>query len=95
MCVWVCLFLCLFSWFVLICSIFLSRLVIKHKVIENEIETNKKKKVKNTIMAQFNEQVLAELSGYLEKTLSPDPNVRRPGITVYFCFMIVINEKQN
>lgn len=26
----------------------------------------------------FNEQVLAELSSYLEKTLSPDPTVRRP-----------------
>lgn len=27
----------------------------------------------------FSEQVLAELSSYLEKTLSPDPTVRRPG----------------
>ena len=35
-------------------------------------------------MAQFNEQVLAELSGYLEKTLSPDPNIRRPGNNNYF-----------
>jgi len=26
----------------------------------------------------FNEQVLAELSSYLEKTLSPDPTIRRP-----------------
>ena len=33
-------------------------------------------------MTQFNEQVLAELSGYLEKTLSPDPSVRRPGILI-------------
>lgn len=30
-------------------------------------------------MSQFSEQVLAELSSYLEKTLSPDPNIRRPG----------------
>jgi len=29
-------------------------------------------------MSQFSEQVLAELSSYLEKTLSPDPNIRRP-----------------
>jgi hypothetical protein len=27
----------------------------------------------------IDEQALTELSGYLEKTLSPDPNVRRPG----------------
>ena len=28
---------------------------------------------------EINEQALNELSGFLEKTLSPDPNVRRPG----------------
>ena len=30
------------------------------------------------LSAEINDQVLNELSGYLEKTLSPDPNVRRP-----------------
>ena len=29
---------------------------------------------------EFNEQTFNELSSFLEKTLSPDPNVRRPGL---------------
>ncbi len=31
------------------------------------------------VMSQVSDQALAELSAYLEKTLSPDPNIRRPG----------------
>ncbi len=37
-----------------------------------------------------NEQALSELSGYLEKTLSPDPNVRRPGKVINVCLYSVL-----
>lgn len=41
-------------------------------------------------------QILEELSIYLEKTLSPDPNVRRPGIIkimprILIFFLIFLN----
>jgi hypothetical protein len=35
-------------------------------------------------MSQVSDQALAELSAYLEKTLSPDPNIRRPGKLFFF-----------
>lgn len=45
----------------------------------------------------FSQEVLAELSSYLEKTLSPDPAVRRPGIFTFwplkpsYCLTIILN----
>lgn len=36
---------------------------------------------------EINAENLAQLAGYLQQTLSPDPNVRRPG-KILFCLML-------
>jgi hypothetical protein len=44
------------------------------------------------VMSQVSDQALAELSAYLEKTLSPDPNIRRPGKPFFSLLICLLNK---